>query len=281
MSALILVATPIGNMGDLSPRAVEHLRSAALVCCEDTRRSGLMLHNLGIDVPLLRVDEHTEMAALRRVVETLESGRSVCLVTDAGTPGISDPGSRLVAAVIERGLEVGAVPGPTALVMALSVSGLPTDRFVFEGFLPRRGTERTTRLHDVARQSRTTVLYEAPHRLLRTLGDLEDHCGGERRIAICRELTKVHEQIWRGTLADSTTYFESHEPVGEFVIVLAGAPAPAAASSADIDRALAARLAAGDGTKDAASHVAESLGVSKKLAYERALTLQEQPRPSR
>lgn len=275
MSALILVATPIGNMGDLSPRAVEHLRTAALVCCEDTRRSGLMLHNLGIDVPLLRVDEHTEMTAIHRVVETLESGRSVCLVTDAGTPGISDPGSRLVAAVIERGLEVSAIPGPAALVMALIVSGLPTDRFVFEGFLPRRGTDRTTRLQDVARESRTTVLYEAPHRLLRTLADLEDHCGGERRIAICRELTKLHEEIWRGTVADAARHFKEHEPVGEFVIVLAGAPAPAAASLTDVDRALAARLAAGDGTKEAASHVADQLGVSKKAAYERALALQD------
>lgn len=275
MSTLILVATPIGNMGDLSPRAVEQLRSAALVCCEDTRRSGLMLHNLGIDVPLLRVDEHTEMTAVHRVLETLDSGRSVCLVTDAGTPGISDPGSRLVAAVIERGLEVSAIPGPAALIMALIVSGLPTDRFVFDGFLPRRGTDRATRLHEVARQSRTTVLYEAPHRLLRTLVDLSDHCGGERHVAICRELTKLHEEIWRGALAEAARHFDEIEPVGEFVIVLAGAPAPAAASSADIDRALAARLAAGDGTKEAASHVAESLGISRKAAYERALALQD------
>lgn len=275
MSALILVATPIGNMGDLSPRAVEHLRSAALVCCEDTRRSGLMLHNLGIDVPMLRVDEHTEMAAVNRVIETLEDGRSVCLVTDAGTPGISDPGSRLVAAVIERGLEVSAVPGPAALVMALTVSGLPTERFVFEGFLPRRGSDRTTRLHDVARQSRTTILYEAPHRLQRTLDDLGDHCGGERRVAICRELTKLHEEIWRGTLAEAARHVAEHEPVGEFVIVLEGAPAPAAASPAAIDQALTARLAAGDGTKEAASHVADLLGVSKKTAYERALALQD------
>lgn len=279
MSALILVATPIGNMGDLAPRAIEQLRSAALVCCEDTRRTGLMLHNLGIDVALLRVDEHTEMAAIDRVVAILEGGRSVCLVTDAGSPGISDPGTRLVAAVIERGFEVSAVPGPAALVMALTISGLPTDRFVFEGFLPRRGSDRTARLHEVAEQSRTTVLYEAPHRLERTLADLVDHCGGERRVAICRELTKLHEETWRGSLTEATAYFDEHEPTGEFVIVLAGAPAPSDPSPAEIDRALTARLAAGDGTKDAATRVAAQLHISKKLAYERALGLQDERLP--
>lgn len=278
MSSLILVATPIGNMGDLPPRAIEQLRAAALVCCEDTRRSGLMLHNLGIDVPLLRVDEHTEATAVDRVVGILDRGQSVCLVTDAGSPGISDPGTRLVSAVIEHGHQVSAVPGPAALVMALGISGLPTDRFVFDGFLPRRGGDRTERLHEVARQTRTTVLYEAPHRLQRTLTDLVEACGGERRVAICRELTKLHEEVWRGTLAAATAHFSEHDPIGEFVIVLAGAPPEPQASPADIERALSERLAAGDSTRDAASHVSQSLGVSKKTAYERALLLMEQQR---
>lgn len=281
MSALILVATPIGNLGDLAPRAIENLRSAGLVCCEDTRRTGMLLHNLGIDAKFLRVDEHTEVQSVRRVLDMLMSGRDVCLVTDAGSPGISDPGSRLVAAVIEAGYDVSAIPGPAALVMALTISGLPTDRFVFDGFLPRRGGDRTIRLEEVARHTRTTVLYEAPHRLLRTLEDLSLHCGGERRIAVARELTKMHEEVWRGNLAEAITYFAEHEPQGEFVIVIAGAPAPLPATDLDVDRALRDRLADGCSTRDAASQVADLLGVSKKLAYERALTLQAEAKNQR
>lgn len=281
MSTLVLVATPIGNMGDLSPRAVDHLRTAGLVCCEDTRRTGLMLHNLGIDVPLLRVDEHTELAAVDRIVDVLDRGQSVCLVTDAGSPGISDPGSRLVAAIIERGHDVSAVPGPAALIMALGVSGLPTDRFVFEGFLPRRGQERSERLDDVARQSRTVIIYEAPHRLTRTLADLSAHCGGDRLVAVSRELTKLHEETWRGTLAAATAHFTDHEPMGEFVIVLAGAPPGPGATEADIDRALTDSLATGASTKDAAAQVADTLSISKKVAYDRALALQSERRAVR
>lgn len=281
MSVLFLVATPIGNMGDLSPRAIDHLRTAGLVCCEDTRRTGLMLHNLGIDVPLLRVDEHTELAAVDRITGVLDRGQSVCLVTDAGSPGISDPGSRLVAAVIERGHEVSAVPGPAALIMALGVSGLPTDRFVFEGFLPRRGQDRSERLDDVAQQSRTVVLYEAPHRLTRTLVDLSSHCGGDRRVAVCRELTKLHEETWRGTLAEASAHFTDHEPTGEFVIVLAGASPGPGATAAEIDRALSESLDTGASTRDAAAHVADALKVSKKVAYDRALALQSARRGER
>lgn len=281
MSTLFLVATPIGNMGDLSPRAIDHLRTAGLVCCEDTRRTGLMLHNLGIDVPLLRVDEHTELATVDRIVQVLDRGQSVCLVTDAGSPGISDPGSRLVAAIIDRGHEVSAVPGPTALVMALGISGLPTDRFVFEGFLPRRGQERSERLDEVARQSRTSIIYEAPHRLARTLVDLSSHCGGDRRVAVCRELTKLHEETWRGTLVEAAAHFTDHEPVGEFVIVLAGAPPAPGATAGAIDRALTESLDTGASTKDAAAQVADALSISKKVAYDRALALQSERRADR
>jgi 16S rRNA (cytidine1402-2'-O)-methyltransferase len=280
MSSLILVATPIGNLGDLSPRAIEQLRSAGLVCCEDTRRTGMLLHNLGIDAKMLRVDEHTEVQSITRVLDVLAQGRDVCLVTDAGSPGISDPGSRLVAAVIEHGYNISAVPGPTALIMALTMSGLPTDRFVFDGFLPRKGSERTTRLREVAQQHRTTVLYEAPHRLLRTLEDLAQACGEERLIAVCRELTKIHEEVWRGTTFEAIGYFTDHEPQGEFVLVIAGAPAPLPATSTDIDRALTGLLVDGCSTRDAATQVSELLGISKKLAYERALQLQSELKAS-
>ncbi len=280
MGSLILVATPIGNLGDLAPRAIEYLRTAGMVCCEDTRRTGMLLHNLGIDAKLLRVDEHTEFQSISRVIDMLMSGRNVCLVTDAGSPGISDPGSRLVAAVVEQGHNVSAVPGPAALIMALIISGLPSDRFVFDGFLPRRGGERTERLGEIGRQTRTTILYEAPHRLVRTLEDLAAHCGAERKVAICRELTKIHEEVWRGTLSAAVQHYSSHDPQGEFVLVLGGAPAPLPSTDLDIDRALRDRLADGCSTRDAASQVADLLGVSKKLAYERALHLQSGLKPS-
>ena len=167
MSRLVLVATPLGNLGDLAPRAVEELRSVGLVCCEDTRRTGLLLNNLGIAATLMRLDEHTEMASIQRVIDALDEGRDVALVSDAGTPAISDPGERLVAAVAETGHVITSVPGPSAVVMAVTLSGLPTSRFVFEGFLPRSGRERDARLAEIAREVRTSVLYEAPHRIAR------------------------------------------------------------------------------------------------------------------
>jgi len=171
---LVLVATPIGNLGDLPPRAVEVLRGVALVCCEDTRRTGKLLHHAGVSARMAVANEHTEAARVAEVVEMLGAGHDVALVTDAGTPGISDPGERLVRAVVDAGFAVSAVPGPAALVMALVVSGLDTTRFVFEGFLPRSGGERTSRLAEVAAERRTVVLYEAPHRVVRTVADLRD-----------------------------------------------------------------------------------------------------------
>ena len=195
MSRLILVATPIGNMADVSQRMIDELRSAGLVCCEDTRRTGMFLKNLGIDATLMRVDDHTEHESIPRVIDALDDGRDVCLVTDAGTPGISDPGERLVRAVAATDHTVTAVPGPAALVMALVISGLPTSRFVFDGFLPRSGRDRARAIADIVDQPRTVVLYEAPHRLHRTLVDLHVACGDDRRIAIARELTKLHEEV--------------------------------------------------------------------------------------
>ena len=276
VSRLVLVATPLGNLGDLAPRAVEELRAVGLVCCEDTRRTGLLLNNLGIDAKLMRLDEHTEAVSIRRVIDALDEGRDVALVSDAGTPAISDPGERLVAAVAETGHAVTAVPGPSAVVMAVTLSGLPTSRFVFEGFLPRSGRERETRLAEIARESRTSVIYEAPHRIARTLDDLTDACGDDRRAAICRELTKVHEEVRRGSLRELTVSLG--EPKGEYVIVLGGASAAAAASESDIDDALRIELDAGSSVRDAADAVSAKLGVSRKSAYDRALALRNPPR---
>jgi len=276
VSRLVLVATPLGNLGDLAPRAVEELRSVGLVCCEDTRRTGLLLNNLGIDATLMRLDEHTEVASIQRVIDALDEGRDVALVSDAGTPAISDPGERLVAAVAETGHVITSVPGPSAVVMAVTVSGLPTNRFVFEGFLPRSGRERDARLTEIARETRTSVLYEAPHRIERTLTDLASACGDDRRGAICRELTKVHEEVRRGSLRDLIDTLG--EPRGEYVIVLAGASSSVGASESDVDDALRIELEAGSSVRDAADAVSSKLGVSRKIAYDRALAVRNTPR---
>ena len=199
--ALVLVATPIGNLGDLSPRAVTTLAESSLILCEDTRHSGKLLSHAGVSgVRLAVCNEHTEIERATEVLALLARGETVTLVTDAGTPGISDPGSRLVRVVLDAGYEVSAVPGPAAFVMALVVSGFDTTRFVFEGFLPRSGRERAARLAAIAAESRTTVMYEAPHRVERTIDDLAAACGGERPVALARELTKMYESVWRGPL---------------------------------------------------------------------------------
>lgn len=271
---LVLVATPIGNLDDLPPRAVEVLGAADLVCCEDTRRSGRLLQHAGVHAKRLRrVDDHTELAAIADVLDVLAGGGTVAVVTDAGTPGISDPGQRLVQAAIEAGFAVSAVPGPAALVMALIVSGLATERFVFEGFVPRSGSARTERLAEIATERRTSVLYEAPHRVLRTVSDLAGACGPERRVALCRELTKMHEEVWRGSLADAVAHLTAIEPIGEYVLVLEGAPAAAPVEDDDVVALLREALASGMSKRDAAAHVAAQTGRPKRLVYSLALPL--------
>ena len=265
---LVLVGTPIGNLGDLSPRAVEVLAEADTVVCEDTRRTGRLLAAAGVKARrLLAAHEHNEAAAAAEVLRLLQAGETVAVVTDAGMPGVSDPGERLVAAAVGGGFEVRVVPGPTAAISALVASGLPTGRFVFEGFLPRRGGERTERLAVVAAEPRTVVLYEAPHRLARTLADLVATCGGERRVAIGRELTKLHEEVWRGTLDEAVAHVTEVEPRGEHVLVLEGAPPVEPADDAVLLAALAAGREAGLSTRDAVAEVAAAHGVPKRRVY--------------
>jgi 16S rRNA (cytidine1402-2'-O)-methyltransferase len=201
------------------------------------------------------------------VLAVLGDGGDVVVVTDAGTPGISDPGERLTAAVLDAGFAVTTVPGPAAFVAALVISGLPTGRFVFEGFLPRKGSGRTERLAVVAAEPRTVVLYEAPHRLARTLADLAAACGADRRIAIARELTKLHEEVWRGTLAAAVARADEVEPRGEHVVVLDGAPPPAEVDDDAILEAVRKAREAGASTRDAATEVAELLGVPRRRVY--------------
>ena len=271
---LVLVSTPIGNLGDLSPRAVEALRACALICCEDTRHSGKLLSYAGVSgVRLAVVNEHTEMARTDEVLDLLAGGLDVAVVTDAGTPGISDPGARLVRAAIAAGHPVSAVPGPAALVMALVISGFDTSRFVFEGFVPRSGRERSDRLAEIAAERRTVVLYEAPHRVGRTVADLCTACGPERPIALARELTKKFEEIWRGTLAEATAHVATTEPRGEYVLVLHGAPAEAAADDDAIAAALHTALAGGVDRRTAIATVMSQTGASKRRVYDLALQI--------
>jgi 16S rRNA (cytidine1402-2'-O)-methyltransferase len=271
MSTLWLVATPIGNLGDLAPRAVEVLGRAGLVCCEDTRRTGRLLQHAGVRATRLAVcNDHTEAARIDDVLEALGAGEDVAIVSDAGSPGISDPGERIVRAVLDAGHEVSAVPGPSAAIMALTISGLPTSRFVVEGFLPRKGRARADRLAELAAERRTTVLYEAPHRVERTLADLRAAVGDDRMIAVARELTKLHEDVVRGPLGE----VDVGEPRGEYVLVLGGAPDPAAgADDTEVRRRLAAELSAGASTRDAATTVAAAVGRPRRDVYALAVGL--------
>jgi len=266
---LWLVATPIGNLEDLSPRGAAVLRASSMICCEDTRHSGSLLKRIGASPERLVVtNEHTEHDAIETVLTALASGATVSVITDAGTPAISDPGERLVKAAIAAGHTVHSTPGPVAFVMAVAMSGLPTARIAFDGFLPRSGAERRERLTEVARERRTTVLYEAPHRLERTLSDLAEVCGGDRLVVLAREMTKLHEDMWRGTMAEAVKHAQTVEPRGEYAIVIG----PAVFESIDITddeivNELSKRLASGFTKRDAIDEVTAALGLPRKRVY--------------
>jgi 16S rRNA (cytidine1402-2'-O)-methyltransferase len=279
---LVLVATPIGNLGDISPRAARALADADTIACEDTRRTRALLSHLGVPAGgrLLAVHDHNEAAQVRRVLQLLDRGERVAVVTDAGMPAISDPGERLVAAATAAGHVVEVVPGPSAALAALVVSGLPTARFCFEGFLPRRGGGRAQRLAQLAAEPRTIVLYEAPHRVRQTVTDLAAALGDERGVAVARELTKAFEEVWRGNLAGAVAHLDEREPRGEYVLVVAGAPPPEAPAEGDVEAALIARIAAGTDKRSAVAEVAAALGVPKRAVYDVATRLSSGPDPS-
>jgi 16S rRNA (cytidine1402-2'-O)-methyltransferase len=272
---LVLVATPIGNLGDLSPRAVQTLQAADVICCEDTRRTRELLTHAGIrQKRLLSLHEHNEAERIPGVLARVGIGELVAVVSDAGTPGVSDPGGRLVAAAVGAGLVVEAVPGANAALTALIVSGLPVDRFCFEGFLPRRGGERRKRIAVIADEDRTVLLHESPQRLAATLEELADACGPDRQVAVARELTKLHEEVWRGTLADAVKWFSQGVVRGEVVVVLGGAvPEISEVDQEELESRLRVEMASGSGVRDAATTVAGQLGVQRRRAYEAALGL--------
>jgi 16S rRNA (cytidine1402-2'-O)-methyltransferase len=269
---LRVVATPIGNLDDLSPRAAAALRDAGLVLAEDTRRTGRLLAHVGASTPQRSLHEHNEADRIGEAVAALRAGTDVALVTDAGTPTVSDPGYRLVAACVEAGIRVEPVPGPSALLAALVVSGLPTDRVVFEGFLPRRGGTRAERLAQLADEPRTIVLFASPHRVADDLRALADTLGPDRRASLARELTKLHEEVWHGSLGELAERAAAGVR-GEVTVVVAGRERDRPADDAMIIAALRDRRAAGRSVRDAASDVSDDLGVGRRRVYTLALDL--------
>lgn len=270
---LYLVPTPIGNLSDLSDRVRQTLSSVDFLAAEDTRVSLRLLNHLGLKKPLVSYYEHNRAESGPRILNRLLSGESCALVTDAGTPAISDPGQDLVALCAGAGVPVCALPGPCAAITALAVSGLPTGRFCFEGFLSTNPASRREHLESLRAERRTMVFYEAPHKLRKTLSDLSAAFGPARRVSLCRELTKLHEEILRMTLGEAVSYYETQPPRGEYVLILEGAPEPQA-PAVSLDDALArvdALLKRGFRRKEAVRQVAEEENISKNVLYEASL----------
>ena len=265
---LYLVPTPIGNLGDISRRCAETLAAADFIAAEDTRVSLKLLNHLEIKKPLVSYHEHNKKESGPRIVERLLAGESCALVTDAGCPAISDPGEDLVRLCAEAGVPVCAIPGPCAAITALSVSALPTGRFAFEGFLPAQKKERRARLEALKDEPRTLIFYEAPHHLRAALDDLAEAFGPERPVSLCRELTKLHEEVLRLRLGEAVRYYESQEPRGEYVLVVGGCPERREGVSLDRAAELAkALIDGGMRTKDAVKQIAEETGVSRNALY--------------
>ena len=274
---LYLVPTPIGNLGDISPRAKKTLAEADFIAAEDTRVSLKLLNHLELKKPLVSYYEHNKNESGPRIVERLLAGESCALVTDAGSPAISDPGEDLVALCAKAGVCVCAIPGPCAAVTALSVSGLPTGRFCFEGFLSTNKKSRREHLDSLKSERRTMIFYEAPHKLQNTLKDLTDAFGPERRISLCRELTKLHEQILRMTLGEALAYYTENDPRGEYVLILEGA-AEASVEALTLEDAVSLaleRIASGASKKDAVREVSRETGFPKNALYDAVLRMQD------
>ena len=269
--ALYVVGTPIGNLGDFSPRAKETLEEADFIAAEDTRVTLKLLNHFGIKKPLISYFEHNKLEHGPMIVARLQEGQTCALVSDAGMPAISDPGETLVAACAQAGIPVYVVPGPTAALSALAISGLPTGRFTFEGFLSVNKRSRKEHLESVAQEERTMIFYEAPHKLRKTLSDFSKLFGPQRRIALCRELTKVHEEVWRTTLGEAAAHYREKEPRGEFVLVVEGLEHPAQKEeeyTLEQAASLARELAEGGlSASEAAKQAAQITGFKKGELY--------------
>lgn len=276
MGTLYVVGTPIGNLEDMTFRAVRILQTVDLIAAEDTRHTGKLLQHFQITTPQISYHEHNRTERLPELLRQLGAGKAIALVTDAGMPGISDPGYELVKACIEAGLQVIPIPGATAVITALSAAGLPTDRFAFEGFLPAKGQDRQTRLEVLPAETRTLILYESPYRLRDTLQDLADGLGKERSIVLARELTKLHEEFWRGTLEEAIAHYREIEPKGEFTLVVAGASVEMPILSEDALKAeLEKMMAQGVSRSQASRQLAQLTKLPRRQLYQLALALPE------
>ncbi len=271
---LVIVATPLGNLGDISRRALELLDVADVVYCEDTRHSNKLFsaHGIAVRSRLEALHEHNEASQCEAIIHRVSEGQTVVLISDAGTPGISDPGSRVVAALVDAGLKVTTAPGPSAVIAALSISGLDTERFVMEGFVPRKRGERDVLYEQWKRETRTIVFYESPQRLSSTMSELAE-LFDSRRVVIARELTKLHEEVLRGNVADVARELASREILGEIVVVLEGASDVAPIDARVLRRALEDELASGSSVRDAVAAVSVLLGAPHREIYELALEL--------
>ncbi|MCX6071952.1 MAG: 16S rRNA (cytidine(1402)-2'-O)-methyltransferase [Chloroflexi bacterium] len=270
MGTLFLVATPIGNLEDITLRALRTLGEAGCIAAEDTRQTRKLLERYQIRVPLISYHEHNKLARLKDVLARLGQG-DVALVSDAGTPGLSDPGYELVHAALEAGHRVQAIPGASAPIAALVSSGLPTDAFVFLGYLPRRASERRSALQTLATERRTALAFEVPHRLVQALADMQAVLGAERKLAVARELTKLHEEIFRGTVAEARTRFETQPALGEITLVIGGATEARQWDEARVRLALTEQQRLGTPPSEAARRVAEASGWPRRQVYRLAM----------
>lgn len=275
---LILVPTPIGNLGDISPRAAEALEQADFIAAEDTRVSIKLLNHLGLKKQLVSYHEHNKQESGPHILTRLQNGESCALVTDAGTPAISDPGEDLVRLCREHGVAVTAIPGPCAAITALAMSGLPTGRFTFEGFLSVNKRSRREHLASLLEETRTMIFYEAPHKLLTTLEDMQAAFGADRPICLCRELTKLHEEAVQTTLGQALSYYQENSPRGEYVLIVGGA-APKVLEAPSMEDCIARVSALRDtglSMKDAVKQVSKESGIPRNTLYDAALQAQNQ-----
>ena len=270
MGKLYLVGTPIGNLEDITLRASRILREVNLIAAEDTRRTGKLLQHLSISTPQISYNEHNHNSRIEELISRMQQGENLALVTDAGMPSISDPGVELVRAAIAHNITVVPIPGGTAVISALAASGLPTDRFVFEGFLPQKLSDRSTRLELLRSETRTIVLYEAPHRILKTLKDLAEVLGESREVVLARELTKIHEEFWRGNIAGAIAmYTNERQPKGEYTIVIHGAPASSLITDeAELKQELQQLLDRGMTRSQASRQLAKLTSLSRRQIYQ-------------
>jgi 16S rRNA (cytidine1402-2'-O)-methyltransferase len=275
---LYIVGTPIGNLEDITFRAVKILRSVDTIAAEDTRHTGKLLQHFQISVPQISYHDHNRNSRTPELIDKLQQGQAIALVTDAGMPGISDPGYELVKACVDAEIQVVPIPGPVAAIAALSAAGLPTEKFVFEGFLPAKGKERSDRLEFLQSEFRTIVFYESPHRLRQTLQDLADTLGKERQIVLARELTKLHEEFWRGDIAGAIADYNEREPQGEYTLVVAGTPpAKPQLSEAEIIAELQQLMAQGISRSQASRQLAKDTAFSRRHLYQIALAIPSLP----